>query len=517
MENETLVNFGGEVKSLEGGKIGGYLVLFSTAADPDLKGDYFTKDTDFGFVEGMKSAVYFNHRMPLKTKDKKSYIAVRERIGEATLKMDDIGIFTETILFNRKEYEDGLVALGWSSGTAAHLVDREKKGNASFIKTWPLGLDASLTPRPCEPRAAVTSLKSYLEEDTGDTTKSDIEFEDETKAAWTAKYINALPDSAFAFIESGGTKDADGLTTPRSLRHFPYKDDTGALDEAHVKNALARIPQSKLSDADKTTALKVITAAAKKLKIEVAASTDTTKKSMAGVFDERLTEQYEAKGIFEEELAEQSPSFWQLTDILREVARDIASAASTSDITGVVIDVSAKVTEATMEYCQRLIPLITAQINDFVDKDDESYFYLKSYPTGTIFDSLMDVKGNPRTGLRMQEHSETVLTAAKELGSNATSTAKAAAALALRLEGKNDVDVKAGRVFSANNRERIKQHADAVFAAKDQMHAVGTGLMDLYDKTDPSPKEKPKSVGADEINQLVAQWAQHNILHLDTV
>jgi hypothetical protein len=377
-----------------------------------------------------------------------------------------------------------------------------------------------MTPKPCQPvHTAVTSLKSYLEEEEAgnvDVTKQESE-DESVKAAWTAKYINALSDSAFAFIESGGTKDADGLTAPRSLRHFPYKDDTGALDEAHVKNALARIPQSKLSDADKATALKVITAAAKKLKIEVAASADTTKKSMTGVFDERLTEQYEAKGIFEEELAEQSPSFWQLSDILRDVARDIASAASTSDITGVVIDVNAKVTEAVMEYCNRVIPIITAQINDFVEKDDESYFYLKSYPSGTVFDSLIDVKGNPRTGLRMQEHSETVLTAAKELGSNATSTAKAAAALALRLEGKNDVDVKAGRVFSANNRERIKQHADAVFAAKDQMHTVGTGLMDLYDKTDPNPKEKPKSIEPDQINQLVAQWAQHNILHLDTV
>ena len=46
-----------------------------------------------------------------------------------------------------------------------------------------------------------------------------------------------LPDSAFAYIEPGGTKDASGRTTPRSLRHFPIHD------KAHADNAAARIAQ----------------------------------------------------------------------------------------------------------------------------------------------------------------------------------------------------------------------------------------------------------------------------------
>ena len=50
--------------------------------------------------------------------------------------------------------------------------------------------------------------------------------------------INDLADSDFAYIEPGGTKDAQGRTTPRSLRHFPIHD------EAHVRNALARLSQS---------------------------------------------------------------------------------------------------------------------------------------------------------------------------------------------------------------------------------------------------------------------------------
>jgi HK97 family phage prohead protease len=46
-----------------------------------------------------------------------------------------------------------------------------------------------------------------------------------------------LPDSDFAFIEPGGSKDSSGRTTPRKLRHYPIHD------EAHVRAALSRIGQ----------------------------------------------------------------------------------------------------------------------------------------------------------------------------------------------------------------------------------------------------------------------------------
>jgi hypothetical protein len=64
------------------------------------------------------------------------------------------------------------------------------------------------------------------------------------KAEWTAAYINDLPDRSFAYVEAGGTKDAGGKTTPRSLRHFPIRDANGKPDAAHVRNALSRLPQS---------------------------------------------------------------------------------------------------------------------------------------------------------------------------------------------------------------------------------------------------------------------------------
>lgn len=68
------------------------------------------------------------------------------------------------------------------------------------------------------------------------------------KAKWTTAYINNLPDSSFAFIEDGGELDDDKKTTPRSLRHLPYKDVDGKVDLPHLRNALARLDQTDLSD-----------------------------------------------------------------------------------------------------------------------------------------------------------------------------------------------------------------------------------------------------------------------------
>ncbi len=66
------------------------------------------------------------------------------------------------------------------------------------------------------------------------------------KAAWSRAFINDLPDSAFLHVEAGGTKDEDGKTVPRSLRHFPVRDEDGELDVPHLRNAVSRIPQAKI-------------------------------------------------------------------------------------------------------------------------------------------------------------------------------------------------------------------------------------------------------------------------------
>lgn len=75
-----------------------------------------------------------------------------------------------------------------------------------------------------------------------------------TRAVWSTAYVNNLPDSSFLYIEAGGEKDGEGKTTPRSLRHFPVKDANGKVDLPHLRNALARIPQSNLPQSVKDAA-----------------------------------------------------------------------------------------------------------------------------------------------------------------------------------------------------------------------------------------------------------------------
>ena len=92
----------------------------------------------------------------------------------------------------------------------------------------------------------------------GGSKRSDLMAES-SRAQMTAQSINDLPDSDFAYIEPGGKKDDSGKTVPRSLRHFPIHD------AAHVRNALARAPQSPFGE----KAMPAIRKAAKKFGIDV--------------------------------------------------------------------------------------------------------------------------------------------------------------------------------------------------------------------------------------------------------
>lgn len=61
---------------------------------------------------------------------------------------------------------------------------------------------------------------------------------------WTAPYIYDLPDSAFLYVEPGGTV-VDGKTIPSTLRHFPYRDASGAIDPVHLNTAVKRLESTK--------------------------------------------------------------------------------------------------------------------------------------------------------------------------------------------------------------------------------------------------------------------------------
>ena len=182
IEDATVIYPGTAVKAIgkEGdGWVGGYLVKFTDAARPDLVGDYFDETTDFG-PHG-KSLVWFNHALDPVLGHKTLGLKSNGRVAEATLRLDPVGVWIETQLDMRDEYERAVYALaqagklGWSSGTATHLVKRTLvSGKAYHIDSWPLGLDASLTPTPAAgpKETAVVPLKSYRQRAGGVSIKS---------------------------------------------------------------------------------------------------------------------------------------------------------------------------------------------------------------------------------------------------------------------------------------------------------------------------------------------------------
>ena len=140
---------GAAVKAVESGDVEGLLVVFGSPDTVDLENEYFTKETNFG--RQRETPIWLNHAQPVKTTS--GLILIEEPIGYGTLEVTDEGVIIRGLLDAKYRYLAQIAReLGWSSGTAAHLVMREQIGKATYIKRWLLGLDASITPTPAEPR-----------------------------------------------------------------------------------------------------------------------------------------------------------------------------------------------------------------------------------------------------------------------------------------------------------------------------------------------------------------------------
>jgi HK97 family phage major capsid protein len=240
--NETLISYGGEVKAIGDGKVGGYLVRFSTEADPDLSNmrDYFDAKTNLGRNADLDT--YYHHGLDPVLSDRV--------IGETKTRPDDVGLWAETQLNMRDEYERAIYALaeagklGYSSGAVSHLVKRVEVGNGvHYIKSWPIG-EASLTPTPAEPRNTVVSLKSLPTAPafaSGQTTQKEGNKMDEIQAAVKAALDaeraeqKAAQDRA-AELEAArieGAKQAvEELKSQGALKHAPgVISELGKSDE----------------------------------------------------------------------------------------------------------------------------------------------------------------------------------------------------------------------------------------------------------------------------------------------
>lgn len=149
---------GDAVKSDRLGYVKGYLVRFGDPSKTDLEGDFFTAGTDYGFpAKGrVPLNLYYHHGMDSKVG--------RRAIGTGYVKADDTGLWYEAQIDLADEYGRMIAKLakegkmGFSSGAAGHLVERESKGVASEIVRWPIA-EASITPTPAEFRNTVKSIE----------------------------------------------------------------------------------------------------------------------------------------------------------------------------------------------------------------------------------------------------------------------------------------------------------------------------------------------------------------------
>jgi hypothetical protein len=117
------------------------------------------------------------------------------------------------------------------------FFSKEKMWDENKIRDWLL-----LHPHYMAPAGASAQTQTPLKERGKMPEQKAI-----TERVWTRRYINNLPDSAFAVTYKEGEK---------TVRKFPHHDAKGRIDLPHLRNANARLPQSELPPEQKEKAMK---------------------------------------------------------------------------------------------------------------------------------------------------------------------------------------------------------------------------------------------------------------------
>lgn len=199
---DRLIAFGGGIKKLGNGRVGGYLVMWGDERQRDLQGEYFSKDTDLGLDWFPRRPVLYHHGLDSTLR--------HTRVGEITsLEPDEVGVWAEAQLDLRNRYVEAIMqlvekgAVGWSSGTLPHLVQVE----TGKIAVWPI-VEGSITPTPAEPRLMVIPLKALqtLPTPEGFT----------TKGLGSSTGAEAITEGTVAVPPSASTQPAGNSGAPHS-------------------------------------------------------------------------------------------------------------------------------------------------------------------------------------------------------------------------------------------------------------------------------------------------------------
>ncbi len=124
---------------------------------------------------------------------------------------------------------------------------KEKMWDENKIRDWLL-----LHPHYMAPAGVSASLQKPLKE------REKMENKKLVERVWTRKYINNLPESAFAIVY----KEND-----RVIRKFPHHNANGNIDLPHLRNANSRLPQSDVPAEYKQQAMRHLATHKRKLGI----------------------------------------------------------------------------------------------------------------------------------------------------------------------------------------------------------------------------------------------------------
>jgi len=202
-----------KVKTIDdsAGRVGGYLITWGEARQPDMHSEFFTPETDVGLEWYERRPVLYHHGLDGALKA--AVIGVID-----TLAPDEIGLWAEAQLDLHKRYVRAVRrlvdqgALSWSSGSLPHLVEVEAGGR---IKRWPI-VEGSLTPTPAEPR------------------RTDVRI---LKSAYKALGLDMarLGLSAAAVTETQPAGEKGLSMTEETLKRLPLADEREALKLARVE------------------------------------------------------------------------------------------------------------------------------------------------------------------------------------------------------------------------------------------------------------------------------------------
>lgn len=248
----------------EANTIEGWAVPFDGSFNDgrDSYGTYFSARTDFRLDWYKERPLLWHHGLD---KD----VGLTPVGVVRSMEMRDKGVWMKAQLDAQSEYfdairqlvKDGKVFL--SSGSVEHLVRIDAR--TGHVEIWPI-VEQTLTTTPSNLLAdiPVRNFRAAVRADLPhEITDEHIIVHNPIRAVWSTAFIDALPNSSFAYVEPNAGDD-------KSKRHLPYKDKDGKPDAAHVRNALARLDATDIPAAAKARAKRKLLAAAKELGIEVA-------------------------------------------------------------------------------------------------------------------------------------------------------------------------------------------------------------------------------------------------------